>query len=379
MRRQGAFAFLEAAADLARKYGDRMGLLEALCLQGTLYFDLSDYVQAKPLLLRVIAEAGEEGWRQEALASRVIGWIAYDEGDYAQGERSWKWALEQMQAHGDKAGEALLLNDLGSLYATLNYIGKGVECAEQGLALARQIGYMGGQVVGWLRLGEYFLGAGQYERALSFMEKALDVSNRMTRDIWGQAYIRNRMAEAILGKGDDLEKADRLAREALEIGREAGNELLGWLYHTVGQVARRRGDLEEARQNLETSARARRELGQWIPYAHTLADLGEVYLEQGDLPAARRVAEELLGRLFPEQGPGIEGTEEIAVAWACSRILRGAGEERWKDLLAHAYEALQRYAGRLETEDLRRSFLNIALHRQVADDAALWGKSASRR
>lgn len=375
-RYQEVCAFLEKAADLARKCGDRMGLLEALCLQGTLYFDISDYTQGKSLLLRVIAEAGEEGWRQEAMASRIIGWIAYDEGDYAQCERYWKWALERMQAHGDKAGEALLLNDLGSLYATLNYIGKGVECAERGLALARQIGYMGGQMAGWLRLGEYFLGAGQYERALSFMEKALDASNRITVDIWGQAYIRNRMAEAILGRGDDLEKADRLAREALEIGREASNELIGWLYHTLGRVARRRGDLEEARRNLEVSARARRELGQWIPYAHALADLGEVYLEQGDLPAARRVAEELLGLLFPERGPGIEGTEEVAVAWACSHILREAGEERWKDLLAHAYEALQRYAGRLETEDLRRSYLNIALHRQVADYAALWGKSA---
>ncbi len=366
-RHQEASVSLEAAADLARKCGDREDLLEALRLQGVLYFDISDYTRSKPLLLRVIAEAGEEGWRQESLASQIIGWIAYDEGDYARCERYWKRALELMRAHGNKAGESLVLNNLGSLYTTLNYIGKGLEHAEQGLAQAQQIGYMAGQVEGWLRLGEHHLAAGQYEQALLFMEKALDVSNRLTVDVWGQTYIRNRMAEAVLGQDGDLGEADRLARKALEIGREGGNELVGWLYHTVGRVACRQGDLEEARKNLEASAQARRELGQWTPYAHTLADLGEVYLEQGDLPAARRVAEELLGLLFPEEGSGIEGSEEIAVAWACSRILREAGEERWKDLLAHAYQSLQRYAGRLETEELRRSFLeNIAVHREVA-------------
>ncbi len=366
-RHQEAEAVLKRAADQARRHGDRQGEIDALYHLGALFFDISDYRKSQKYLLQVIDEAGAENWQREAGARRVLGWIVYDAGDYTQCEQHWQRALELTQEHNDKPGESLTLNNLSSLYTTLNYIGKGIEYAEQGLDIARQIGYTAGEANGWLRIGEHLLSAGQYEKAITMMEKALATFKRVTIEVWGTSYTYNRLAEAVLGLGNDLPRAEHLARRALEIGRQSENELLGWLYHTLGRVAYRRGDLETARQALESSAQARRELEQWIPYAHTLSDLGLVLLTLRDVPAALAIAQELYELLFPAQGPGIEGTEEIAVAWTCSRVFREAGDERWPELLAYAYERLQRYAARLETEELRRSFLeNIALHREVA-------------
>jgi class 3 adenylate cyclase/tetratricopeptide (TPR) repeat protein len=373
-RAEEAMPFYVQAADLAQQRGDRLGLLEALRRRGALYFSASDYERGKEMLLKVIAEAGEEGRQQESGACQVMGWIVYDEGDYGACERYWQRALELKQALGDKPGEALVLSNLGSLYATLNYTQKGLDFAERALALATQIGYKVGELEGWLRIGEHLLGVGAYDRTWRYFERALDISNRLASDIWGQSYIRTRMAEAILGiqaEGDrpdrSLEQADLLSREALEIGQGSGNELEGWLYHTRGRVLMRRGVLERAQEVLEESARVRRELKQWYPYAHTLSDLGELHLRRGNLAAAEAVSAELLGLLFPTEGTGIEGAEEIAASWACHRILQAVGQEaQAQKLLRHAYEALQRYAERLETEELRHSFLHsIFIHRDI--------------
>ena len=374
-----AKAALETAANRARRYGDREGELEALYRLGILFFDISDYPQSEKYLLQVIRETDGGDRKREVGAYRILGWIVYDRGDYAQCEEYWQRALKWAQEHSDKPAESLTLNNLGSLYATLNYVERGIELARQGLDIARQIGYTAGEADGWLRIGEHFLIVGQYEKAVSMLEKALEVFRRITVETWGISYTYNRMAEAVLGLGNDLPRAERLARQALEVGSEGGNELLGWLYHTLGRVTYLCGDLETAREALEASARARRALGQWIPYAHTLSDLGLVFLALSDLPAALEIARELLELLFPEQGPGIEGEEEIAAAWACSRILQQAGDERWTELLRYAYERLHHYAARLETEEFRRSFLeSVPWHHEVVEAYAAWRRENSQ-
>ncbi len=355
----------EAAADLARQVGDRRGLIDALRHRGYVYFGTGDYEQGKAMLLQVIEEAGEEGWRQEAGACQVLGWIVYDEGDYEQTEHYWQRSLELMQAHGYKPGESLVLSNLGALYATLNYFRKGIEYAERGLALATQIGYKTGELEGWIRLGEFWMTAGQHERAWECYERTLEVSDRLLGNVWGQAYTRSRMAEVILETNGDLEQAAALNRRALEIARPTGGkELLGWLLHTLGRVLMRRGDVEGAQETLEESASLRRELKQLDPLLATLADLGELLLQQGDLAAARACADEMVPLLLPAEG---KGREYPPAGLSCYRILKATGEEQQaRDLLRDAHETLLRYADRVETEELRRSFLErTSVNREI--------------
>ncbi len=100
------------------------------------------------------------------------------------------------------------------------------------------------------------------------------------------------------------------------------------------------------------------------PLLSTLAGLAEVHLEEGDMGAARACLDEMLALLFPEEG---QQREHVAAGLACYRILRAAGEEeRARELLRYAVERLQEDSARIESEELRRSFLErIGMNREV--------------
>ena len=365
-----AVPFFESAAALARRAGDHHGLIEALLYRGRAYFDVGDYEHGKAMLRRVIQEGGEAEWRQRAKACQVLGWIAYDEGDYEQTEQYWRHSLELARAHGHKPMEALVLSNLGVLYGTLNYVEKGIQHIKEGQAIAVQIGYKDGEAEGWARLGGAWNGVGQYERAWECYERALEIDDRMPGAVWGQSYIRSQMAQVLLETGGDLGEAERLIHRALEITLPLEDrELLGWLYYRLGQIRMRQGALEEACQALEESARLRKAVGQVATYMLTMADLGALHLQRGDLTAARSCADAALALMSSDRGQGWEVSEAISAGLSCFHILQATGEEaRARDVLRHAYDVLQQCADRLETEELRRSFLErVSVHRAVVE------------
>ncbi len=366
--REAAVLF-KAAADLARQVGDRRGMIEAFLFQGRTYFDMSDYEHGKAMLQRVIQEEGEEGWRQQARACQTLGWIAYDEGMYEQAEAYWQRALELARKQGHKPMEALVLSNLGVLYETLNYAEKGLRYVREGQAIAVQIGYRDGEAEGWVRLGEAWLGVGQYERAWECFLRALAIEEHTPGMTWGRAYTRCQMALVLLETDGDLDEAEKLVRQALEIALPEDKELLGWLYHRLAQVQIRRGNLEEARQALEESARLREEVGQVATYILTMADLSTVHLQLGDPAAARAYADKALALMFPAQPKKWEFPETIPAGLSCFRTLRGLNEEEQaRQVLRRTYDVLQQYASRLETEELRRSFLErVSTHRAIIE------------
>jgi len=360
----------EQAIALARQHGDHMGLLKGLVWRGYLYFSRSQYKEGKAMLLQVVAEAGEEGWREAAGACRTLGWIFCDENDLAQAEHCWQHSLALAQAHGDRAAEAFVLSNLGALYDASGVAEKAQRHIEQGIALAVQIGYKPGEAEGWVRMGESWFGVGQYERARQCYERALEIDEHLLRGSWGRTYCRARIAQVILRGGGDLKEAEALAREAVEIGRHSlSAEPMGWLLHSLGQVYVRQGRLDEGREALEEALRARREVGQLIMILDTLADLGLLHLQRGDLEAAQACAAEMMAMLFPEQGRSIFGVETIAGSMACYHIFRAMGQmQEAQKALRHACATVRDFAGRLETEELRRSYLErVPLNREVIE------------
>lgn len=360
----------EQAIVLAQQHGDRVGLLQALRLKGYIHFGLSEYEQGKATLMQVMAEAGEGSWREAARAGQTLGWIFYDEGNFDQAEQCWRQALTLAQTHGAKPAESMVLSVLGALYDTVGFVEKAHRYIEQGLALAVQMGYKLGEAEGWVRLGESWLGVGQHERARECYERALEIYEHLLRDAWGRTYCRSRMAQVILESGGDLQEAERLAREAVEIGRPVMSaEPMGWLLHSLGQVYMAQGRLAEAREALEEALQARRQIGQPFTILATLADLGLLHLRQGQIEAALAYAEEMMTMIFPEEETGMGGKEPITGSMACYHIFQATGRTQdAQRVLRLAYETLQDFAGRLETEELRRSYLErIPLNREVIE------------
>lgn len=367
-----AIPHFDAALALAREHDDASGLAEAMVERGNAYFGSGEYEPGKAMLQGAINLANQADWKYEFRASQVLGWIVYDEGDYAQTERYWTRAFELTQAHNYKPGEAFLLINLGVLYETVGYVQKGLDSIQKGLEIARQIGYRTAEQEGYRLLGGTLQNVGQHEQAWEYLERSMRLADLDVGQIYNRAYVRSCLAEELLETTGDLDQAEQLSHEALEIGRpKGGRELLGWLLHTRGRVLQRLGRAKEALEALEESAQMRRDIQQVDTLLDTLADLGRLHLQQGNLAAAQSGADEMLGLLFPVEG---EGRQSASAGMACAHILKAQGEEqRARELVDHAYNALQAHAQRIGTEELARSFLEeIGLHREVLKAFQSW-------
>jgi len=368
-----AAACYKTAEELARQHGDHLGLLDALRFQGDIHFSRGNYGPGKDLLQQVIAEAGEPGWLQEAHACRTMGWIVYDEGNLEECERYWLRALDLSRAHGSKPGEASTVIELGVLYATLLYVDKGIAYLERGRDWSAQLGYRLGELQSCRMIAETWRSVGQYERSWDALQRGLALAGHLRGEVFESALIRSNLAEVLLETGGDLDQAERWNWEALEASREViGKEGISWHWHTRGRVLLRRGALEEARQALEEAVQLRRDVGTPLPGCAALADLGRLHLRRGDLEAARACVDEILTWIHPAGGRDLEGPEAVPALFTCFLVFREAGEEgRAAEMLHRAQETLQRYAGRIGDEEIRRSFLQrVSYHREVVEAAS---------
>ncbi|MBN1485366.1 MAG: tetratricopeptide repeat protein, partial [Chloroflexia bacterium] len=364
-RWEQAAAIYERVAELAHRHGDQLGLLEAWAGRGGVYFTVGDYAAGKELLSRVIANAGEAGWKQEWSASLTLGWIAYDEGDYALAERCWQRALQLARTRGVQPIEAEALKNLGVVYETRCYIDRALDHLERSLSLSVQMGNKVLEQALWGILGETWMNSGEYERALECLRRSVEMADRVPDDVFGRAYTRSRLAKAVLEGAGDLETADRLIRHSLDAGRSRlAPETFAWILNVWGQVLQQQGDLHGARQAWEEAAAIRRQIQQVDWLLLTLAYLGRLHLQMGQVTHARELLQEMLELLFRQED---EPRESVAAGLACFHILRALGEDvRARDLLDYAYETLQRQAARIETEAYRRSFLErVPLHRET--------------
>ena len=360
-----AIGCYDEAAMLAQEHGDNILLGDALSLRGHAYFSDGDYEQGKKMLLRVIRNADNAGWRQEASACHTLGWIFYDEGDAVEAERYWQRCLTLNQSHGEKQGETRAISNLGSLYGTIAQFEKALECAEQSRAIARQIGYESGELNVLQLLGFVWSAVGEYKKALECYKAAIKLADRHMTFIYERTYNRSRMVEVILEERGSFDEAEALINRAFEIvGDIGGKELMGWLYHFKGLLLMRRGDFSEAQGALTEAARLRLEISQLETYTSTLAKLGELHMQRQDMETARVYVDKLLPLIRPPDGK-MQGHAEASLT--CFRVLDAANEHELAcDVLRDAYQTLQRDAERIDSEELRGSFLkNKSTHREI--------------
>ncbi len=358
----------DQAVALARRHGDRAGLIEALRARGAIYFDRGQYEAGKKVLAQVIAQADAETelWRAAASARQILAWITYDEARYGEAEALWLQALALFRSHGDRPGEALVLSNLGALYATIGQVDKGISFVEQGLALATQIGYKVGEEEAERLLGDLLTEAGLFEAGRTHFERAIALGWQQG-NAYTVGYSRVRLTDILLETGGSVVEAESLCRQALDLLLPGqGREWLGYPWHMLGRVLMLQGRWDEARAALEESLHLRREIGQTATITCTLADLGQLHLACGDLEAARSCAEEMWGYLFPDEG---EGIESATACLSCYRIFQALGEpERSARALRRGYDDLQKRAAGIGTEERRRAFLEgFAAHRQLRE------------
>lgn len=265
--------------------------------------------------------------RGEARALNNLGNVAADQGDYAEARTAYAEALALSQAIGDRRGESLTLGNLGTVSDESGYYVEARAYLEQALLIFREIGHRRGEGLALGNLGLLAHHLGENAAARDYSRQAMSLEQSLN-DRSNYAFALTHLGHALAALGERVEAAAAYA-EALAVRQELDQP------HLVPEV---------------------------------LAGLARTRQDQGDLPGARALVEQILASL---DTPGIDGSEEpVRVYGTCVDILRAAGDARAEGVLARGLELLIARAARITDETVRRSFLeNVPAHRALGQAA----------
>lgn len=135
-------------------------------------------------------------------------------------------------------------------------------------------------------LGEVAFVLGDYDRALSHYQNALEISTRCDDAHWkAMAYIN--LAIGLISKGE-LEKSEEYLEMSLQLLKKMRNRWgIANALINLGNIAAMRGDLKKARLHFEESLLYWRETGDQRGMANTFGNLGRVAYIAGDYREAK--------------------------------------------------------------------------------------------
>ena len=143
------------------------------------------FVEALKLWQQVDDKAGQ------ALALVGIGSVYSDLGEKQKALESYNQALPLIRAVGDRGGEATTLNNIGSVYSDLGEKQKALEYYNQALPLFRAVGNRGGEAITLKNIGKVYDDLGEKQKALEYYNQALPL-RRAVGDRGGEANtLRN--------------------------------------------------------------------------------------------------------------------------------------------------------------------------------------------
>jgi DNA-binding NarL/FixJ family response regulator len=329
---------IDAAAHLGRTAEPAVyrGRGEAFDMLGDFDVARGDYETAFAAA-RSTDDPGEE---VEALLALGLLWASHD---YARTGDYLRAAMDLGRQRGDAAALARSLNRLGNWHGNVMRPSEAIRDHQEALAIFERLGDKRGvaQTLDLLGMahslgGDQFASAAAYRRAIPLLREVGDrqalVSSLTFLSRASGSYPR-RMMERVPG---DLEETDRMVEEAIQTAREIGwraGEAIA-LCAIAGSISDRRPGLALARAR--TGLRIAEEIGhrQWQVFGRmTLGELMTVLL---DLPAAKRQLEVALASAR-EIGSGIL-TQLILADLGTVFVLEG-DLDRAEAILAAALDA----------------------------------------
>ncbi len=191
-------------------------------------------------------------------------------GEYVQAKEQLEKALAIRLEIGDRAGEATVYGNLGTVFHSLGEYVQAKLYHEKAIPIRREIGDREGEATDYGNLGTMFQSLGEYVQAKEYHEKALSI----------RTEIGDRAGEATdYGKYD---KAKECHEKALEIRMEIGDRLgEGADYGNLGTVFISLGDYVKAKEYLEKALAIKVEIGDREGESAVSGNLGTVFYSLG--------------------------------------------------------------------------------------------------
>lgn len=295
-----AVSLHRAAAEAARRTGDRQALADALAELGVVRRFMANYAEAGRTLNEAVRHYDAVGdLRGKANALNQVGIVWYMTADNAASAQAQTQALALYRDLDDRLGQANALADLGMVRRQTSRLDAAVESQTEALAIYRELGDRYGEANALRDLGVVHCLMGEYALAGQRHSAAFDIYKELD-DRVHQAYALNEMGVVRRLTGDET-GAWEAHTMALEYYTELGDRF-GRANSTryLGVLARLAGRPSEAIAAQEEALAVYRELGSRGGEAAALGELGAARADAGDLSRATAAFErswEILGEL----------------------------------------------------------------------------------
>ena len=188
----------------------------------------------------------------EAVTLNNIGAVYNELGEKQKALEYFNQSLPLRRATGDKAGEAATLNNIGLVYFELKEKQKALSYFNQSLLLRRATGNKAGEAVTLNNIGAVYDDLGQKQKALEFFNQSLLLS-RVTGDKNQEARTLNSIG-AVYFDLKEKQKALLYCNQSLPLSRATGDKAQEALtLYNVSYLERNRGNLNVALTQMEAS------------------------------------------------------------------------------------------------------------------------------
>ncbi|MDX6332749.1 MAG: hypothetical protein QOG05_89 [Streptosporangiaceae bacterium] len=218
-------------------------------------------------------------------------------------------ALVNVRLLGDRRGEALVLNCLGTAFARRR-MDEAADYFEQALAIRCQLGDLPGEAQTATSLADTYLRMQRYDDALDLLKRALEI-RRQAANPYSESVVLNNLGEAYLALGRIPEAVESL-EHSREIFRAIGDiRGEGYALNNLGDAYLALGRPAEAVSVLDRARQLRHAAGDRLEEAVTLRHLVRAYVNQDSPEQAQEYLRRAL-MIFDELGEDAQASALLA-------------------------------------------------------------------
>jgi hydrogenase-4 transcriptional activator len=304
-----AIASLNEAKKIFIELQNDQGVCEVHCALGRTYIEINEFRIARDHLLAAARLEGKV-YNPELLAhvySR-LGTIDYSEGAFSKARDNHLIALKYAESSTNDNLIGMILGNLGTTHLE-EYVADQSEAArhssqvtaylERAVIHLEKGGHRDYLALVYNNLGDNFLYAGLWTKAIDRFEKAISVSHLHGRPKH-EATSRTSLAEILCARGQ-LQEAEGHLRKSLEL---IEGEIDKWLesntLRILGSVQKSQGKTDSALKTLRESLQLSISIGDMHGVALAQLALAEIHFLQGGYEQAKEYLELAQGRLKEE-------------------------------------------------------------------------------
>jgi DNA-binding SARP family transcriptional activator len=192
-----------AGLEASRRAGDAAGEAHCVLQLAIGYARSGRSDEASPLFfsaLRLLEKIG--GWHNsQVMAHSSLSWLAEQDGRYSDMLGHAMRSLELSRDAGDRALEAMSLNDVGYTHAMLGNYEQAIMFCEQSLTGSQAVGERNWESAAWDSLGYVHHQLGDHRRAVACYERSLKLCRELA-DRYNEALILDHLGDVHRGAGE---------------------------------------------------------------------------------------------------------------------------------------------------------------------------------